>query len=115
MPIPPELVDLVNRLNQELDETEREATEGLNLLRPLLSRFPSNVRLIQFFAFFNNGLLFIDISRRRIQAIVERFLAFDVTAEEIQETGEDLSTLLGQILEAKIRGKLILDILEDLR
>ncbi len=66
-------------------------------------------------AFFNNGLLFVEISGRRIQAIVERLTAPDVTTEEIQEAGEDLSMLLGQSLEAKIRGERILDILRELQ
>ena len=66
MPIPPEIETLVERLNIELETIEQEATEGLNLVRPILSSFPDNVRLIQFVALFNNGLLFVEISRRRI-------------------------------------------------
>jgi hypothetical protein len=115
MPIPPEIAALVDRLNQELNETEQEATEGVNLVRPLLSRFPDNVIIIQFFTFFNNSLLFVEISRRRIQASVERVSATDVTAKEIQEAGEDLGTLLGRVLEAKISGRRLLDVLEKLR
>ncbi|MGL5795829.1 MAG: restriction endonuclease subunit S [Waterburya sp.] len=114
MPIPSEIQSLVDRLNLELEITEREAKEGLSLVRPILSSFPDNVRLIQFLALFNNGLLFVEISRRRIQAILERLTAPDVTTLEIQEVGEDLGILLGQCLEAKIRGKRILDILKDL-
>jgi len=115
MSIPPEIAAFVDRLNQEFDETEQEATEGVNLVRPLLSRFSGNVRLIQFFTFFNNALLFVEISRRRIQAIVERVSARDVTAEEIQEAGEDLVTLLDRVLEVKMSGGRLLDILEELR
>jgi hypothetical protein len=114
MPIPSEIQSLINRLNLELETTEREANEGLSLVRPVLSSFPDNVRLIQFVALFNNGLLFVEISRRRIRAIVERLTAPDITTVEILEAGEDLSMLLGQSLEAKIRGKRILDILKDL-
>jgi len=33
MPISPEITDLVDRLNQELNETEQNAIEGLNLVR----------------------------------------------------------------------------------
>jgi len=115
MATPSEIAALVDQLNQELNQTEQEVTEGVNLVRPLLSRFADNVRLIQFFAFFNNALLFIEISRRRIQAIVERISAPDVTAEEIQEGGEDLGMLLGQVLEAKIDSRSIIRILEGLR
>jgi hypothetical protein len=45
--------------------------------------------------------------------ILEKSLP-DITTAEIQEAGEDLGILLGQCLEAKIRGKRILDILKDL-
>ena len=114
MPLPPEIQSIVDRLNLELAIMETEANEGLSLIRPVLSSFPDNVRLIQLVALLNNGLLFVEISRRRIRAIVERFSAPDITTAEIQEVGEDLGILLGQCLEAKIRGKRILDILKDL-
>ena len=66
MPIPSEITALIEQLYQELDETEQEAKEGVSLVRIILSRFPDNVRLIQLFALFNNTLLFVDISKRRI-------------------------------------------------
>lgn len=102
MPIPSEIQDLIDRLNQELAETETDATQGINLVRPILSQFPDNVRMIQFFAFFNNILLFVEISRRRIQTTIERLEETDVTGADIQEGGEDLGSLLGQVLETKI-------------
>ncbi|WP_199315323.1 MULTISPECIES: hypothetical protein [Oscillatoriales] len=46
MPIPSEIQDLIDRLNQELAETETDATQGLNLVRPILSQFPDNARMI---------------------------------------------------------------------
>ena len=51
MPIPPEIESLIERLNLELEEIEREATQGENLLRQLMSLFPKNASLIQFFAY----------------------------------------------------------------
>lgn len=51
MAIPPDIQALVDRLNQELDETEQEPTQGLNLLRGVMSRFPENVMLVQYFAY----------------------------------------------------------------
>ena len=51
MPIPSEIKSLIERLNLELEEIEREATEGENLLRQLMSLFPKNASLIQFFAY----------------------------------------------------------------
>lgn len=114
MPLPSEITTLINQLNQELDQTEQEAREGLNLVRQVMSRFPNNALLIQFFAYFNTALFFIDNSRRRIQTTVEKLSTADVLAEVIQESGEDLATLLGEIIEAKIRGKSIISRLLDL-
>lgn len=73
------------------------------------------MRLIQFFSLLNNILLFVEISIRRIQAIIERVSASDVTLEDIQESGEDLSSLLGQVLESKIEVNSIIEILRKLQ
>lgn len=43
MPIPPRISALIDRLNQELNQTEQEAIEGVNLVRPLLPLFPHPV------------------------------------------------------------------------
>jgi hypothetical protein len=79
----------------------------------LLSRFPENLRLIRFFSLLNNILLFVEISRRRIQAIIER-VSINVTPAEIQESGEDLSSLLGQVLDTKTEVSQIIDALRKL-
>ncbi|NEP46138.1 MAG: restriction endonuclease subunit S [Okeania sp. SIO2H7] len=115
MPIPPEIAELVERLNQELDETEQKATGGLNLVRLLLSQFPDNFILIQFFAYLNDVLLFVETTRRRIQSNVELISPADVDIEEIQEAGEDLGTLLGRIFEAKMQVEGIIARLEELQ
>jgi hypothetical protein len=114
MPIPSEIQSLVDRLDRELEEIEREATEGLNLVRPILSNFPDNFILTQFFASLNNLLLFVEISRRRININVNRISSNDVTSSEILEAGEDLGTELGRILEVKISVKRIIDRLQEL-
>ena len=44
MPIPPEIELIVKNLNQELDEIEQQATEGQNLARIILDKFPNNAR-----------------------------------------------------------------------
>ena len=67
MHIPPKIAALVEQLNQELNQTEREAREGLNRVTQFMSRFPNNALLIQFFAYFNAALFFVDNSKRRIQ------------------------------------------------
>ncbi|MCL1466264.1 hypothetical protein [Argonema galeatum] len=112
--IPSEIQALIDRLNQELAQIEREATEGLNLARPILSRFPDNVILIGSFATLNNALFFVDNSRRRIQITVESISPENVPASVIQEAGEDLAELQGRIMEAKIRVSRIVNRLENL-
>lgn len=78
-----------------------------------MRRFPDNSIIVQFFAFFNNILLFIDNSRQRIQNIVARLSTANVTAEETQENGENLATLLGRVLEAKIAVSRVMARLEN--
>ena len=114
MAIPLELSALIDRLNQEFDRTEQEATEGVNLARAAMSRFPDNVPLIQFFAYLNDVLLFVEISRTQIQTTIETILPTDVPAEVIQEAGEDLATLLGRVVEAKIDARRIVTRLQNL-
>lgn len=101
MQIPPEIDALVEQLNQELNQVEQEAIEGLNFVSSVLKRFPNNAILLQFFAYLNSVSFLVDIDRKRIQTIVENFSEINVTMdEEIQETGEILATELGRVLEA---------------
>lgn len=79
-----------------------------------MSILPNNPTLTQFFAFFNNISLFVDNSRGRIENITTRLSIKNVTAEEVQETGEDLAALLGRVLEAKIAVSRIITRLENL-
>jgi hypothetical protein len=104
MPMPSEITALIERLNQELDKIEREATEGLNLTKVILESFPNNFTVIQLSAFLNTAVFFVDISKRRIQTLVEHLSVSNVATEkEIQEAGEDLATDLGRALETKMR------------
>ncbi|MFB2920067.1 MULTISPECIES: hypothetical protein [Aerosakkonema] len=109
MAIPSEIRTLIDRLNQELNQTETDTTRGLTQVRAALSRFPENVIMIQFFAYLNDVLLFVDICRRRIDSILERITPNDVAYTEIQEAGEDLGTLLGRVLETKIEVERIIN------
>lgn len=103
MDIPPEITALIERLNQELDQTSQQATEALNIVRSRLLSFPENVILIQFFASLSSIRLFVDNSRGKIQTIVAQLSLVEMNIDEaIQEAGEDLSTLLGLTLEAKM-------------
>ena len=58
MTIRSELRALVERLNQELDQIEQQATTGLNFARIILERFPENLVLIDLFAFLNTSLFY---------------------------------------------------------
>ena len=115
MPITPKIQALVDRLNQELDRTEQTATQGLNIVRQVLSLFPDNAIMIQYFAGLNNFLFFVEVSRSRIQTLVETISPDDAPAEVIQEAGEDLGTQLGRVLEAKRGVERILNRLEKLQ
>ena len=113
MPIPSEIQALVDRLNEELNEIEQDATVALNLVRQKLSLFPDNEILMQFFGALNNILLFAEINRGRIQSIVKRISPDDVSNEVVQDAGEDLGLMLGMVLEAKINANQFKTRLED--
>jgi hypothetical protein len=102
MSTPPELTEIVNQLNREFNQTETDALEGLSLVRTLLSRFPDNDILIQFFASFSNILLFVQTYRQQVQVMVARVLPDEADRAVVQATGEELSTLMGRVLEVKI-------------
>lgn len=102
MSIPPEIQALVEQLNQALNQTEQDAKEGLKIVRLMLSLFPNNVTLTQYFASFSSVLLFVETYRAKVQTTVEHLSVVDVTAEEFQEAGEELANLWGRILEVKI-------------
>lgn len=114
MAIPYPLRTLIDQLSQELDQTEQATTEGLNLIRPVLLIFEDNAILMQFFATLSNVLLFVETYRGRVQTAVDRLSVVSVTTEEIQELAEDLATMLGVVLETKIRVGRIITRLENL-
>ena len=114
MSITPEIQALVGRLNQELGEIEREATEGEHLLRQLMSLFYNNTSLIQFFAYFQTTQFFILNARRRIREAIEKLSAQQIDPQVMTESGEDLATLLGEVIETKIRIRNLLNRLRDL-
>jgi hypothetical protein len=115
MLIPPKLTALIEQLNLELRQVELLAMNGLDLSRLVLSRFPDNARIIELFATLTNVLLFIEISKRRIQFTVDTFLSSHATADIIQELGEDLAEMLGRVLENKMLTRRVVDILEGLQ
>jgi hypothetical protein len=100
MTIPDHLIYLIEQLNQELDIIQQESQQGLNITRSQLDRFPDNLILVQIFGILNNHLLFVEICRRRIS--YDTVLLQSAPEEQIQSVGEDLATLLGQVIESKI-------------
>jgi hypothetical protein len=105
---------LIEQLERELDAIESLSNEAINLVRLPLSRFPDNAILIQFFAYLNNVLFFIENYRRRIQESVSLLSEAEITNEELQEIGEDLATMLGIVLETKTRVENIVNRLRNL-
>ena len=59
MSIPSQITALVNQLNQELEEIEHEVSQGINLARAILYRFPNNFTVIQLSAFLNTAIFFL--------------------------------------------------------
>ena len=114
MPIPPEITAVINRLNQELDEIERQANAAQNLVRTALSRLPENAMLRQTLDYLNDVRQFVDDSRSVITSDVESISGSDVTNAEIQQLGEDLAASLGMTLEIKMQVERLLSRLEEL-
>jgi hypothetical protein len=114
MSIPPEIHSSIERLNTELDYIREQTQHGLAILRPLIDRFPNNNLVVQFYSYLNNSLFVVDVYQRRMQFIVELLQQETLSVEEIQFTGEELSDLLGRILESKISLENIIRRLEAL-
>ena len=104
MPVPLEITALIERLDRQLDEIEREATAGLNLAQDILKCFPNNFTVIQLSAFLNTAVFFVDTSKKIIHSLVKNLSATNLATDvEIQEAGEDLATDLGRAMETKMR------------
>lgn len=98
---------------KELAIIEQNAINGLNLTRSYLSQFPDNAVLLQFFGAFSNMLVFVNVYKRRVQTTLEQLEIEDISFNTIQEVGEDLGTILGQVIEAKIYVNTLRERLED--
>ena len=114
MPIPEELERLIERLNLELRQIEQIVTDGIDLTRPILSQFPENTLLIQFFAYLNNVYFLVNSYKERMQNNINLLLLPDITTSELQEVGQDLSMMLGVVLETKMKVMNIVDRLKNL-
>ncbi|MGK7930807.1 MAG: restriction endonuclease subunit S [Microcystaceae cyanobacterium] len=97
-----------------MSEIEQQTTRGIEQVRQLLNNFPENIILTQYFAYFNTIIFFINTARQQIQTTLNTLSSEDVPIEIIQESGEDLSTLQGKILEEKICLQRILNTLGEI-
>jgi len=113
MAIPSEIEDLTTRLNEELEAIDRIANRGLEQVRLLLNRFQHQNTALQLFAYFNNALFFIEISRTIVRAVREKVDLDEVDLTEIQDAGEELSNRLGRAIEIKIEAEGLMQRLEE--
>lgn len=94
---------LVERINNELDNLNRELYQAIELVREKIILFPDNIILMQLFSSLNNYALFAENTKRRIQETIQYLAVQEIPSERhIQEAGEDLSEQLGRLLEAKV-------------
>ncbi|KJH69926.1 hypothetical protein [Aliterella atlantica] len=115
MTIPPEILSLVEQLNQQLDSIDEQANEGLAIAIQLLERFPNNARLIGLSANLGNILFFVYSFRNRIEGITERISGITASNNAIREAGEELSEIWGRVLECKIIVDRSVVVLKDLQ
>ena len=66
MPIPSEISHLVEQLQGELRQIELETTAALEITRSLFGNYPNNNYFLTIFSTLSNYLIFVEISRRRI-------------------------------------------------
>lgn len=114
MSLPPQILETIEKLNQELDIIESEANKGLEIVRVLLPLFYENPILIQLLSTLNNSLLFRDNVKRRIQMTIDSISPPQIPSEIVQAAAEDLGELLGRALETKMLVMRAVKILEDL-
>jgi hypothetical protein len=114
MSLPPQILETIDKLNQELDIIESEANKGLAIVRVLLPLFYENPILIQLLSTLNNSLLFRDNVKRRIQMTIDSISPPQIPSEIVQAAAEDLGELLGRALETKMLVMRAVKILEDL-
>jgi len=114
MTITPEIEAVIERLNQELSEIEGETITAEEQLSQLMSIFPDNEMLIQFLAYFQASQFFVVNSRKRINQTIEKLSRQQSDRDSLKRIGQDLSALLGQAIETKIRSKNLTERLKNL-
>lgn len=102
MSTPEAFETLVTQIIQELDHIHQTAQYCLKLIREKLLESPNEAELTQLFVIFNNILFFTENYRGRIQSSIKAASEENLNPERLQDLGQDLATLLGVVLEAKL-------------
>lgn len=97
-----EILELIDRLNQEVDHLESLLTRGSERLQPVLRLAPENPVLIQMYAYLNTTTFFATYVRQQVESTTQLLNSGPLSSQESQELGESLSELLGRVLEVKI-------------
>jgi hypothetical protein len=114
MSIPSDIRPLVDELYQVLDDTDRQATQGLFALRRSLSLFPENEILMQYFSAISNFQFCVAGTRLQAENIVSNILLAGVPDEDVQKAADYLAALLHIAPESKMMIEQVIEKLEVL-
>jgi hypothetical protein len=109
-----EIFDLIERLLKELKEIEEDTTQGLEAVRVLLDFFPENAMLVQAFGFFSSAVFFTENTKAQVHGIARNLSISSLSAQKVEEIGQELATTLGRTLELKIQTKTLRNRMERL-
>jgi hypothetical protein len=115
MSIPSDIRPLVDELYQVLDDTDRQAMQGLFALRRAMSLFPENEILMQYFSSLSNFQFCIAGVRVQAEHIVGNILLDGVPDEDVQKAGDYLAALLHIAPESKLMIEKVVERLEVLQ
>ena len=114
MSIPSDIRPLVDELYQVLDDTDRQATQGLFALRRGMSLFPENEILMQYFSSISNFQFCVTGTRLQAENIVSNILLAGVPDADVQKAGDYLAALLHIAPEVKLMIQEVIEKLEVL-
>ncbi|MEG3860204.1 hypothetical protein [Microcoleus sp. herbarium12] len=114
MSIPSDIRPLIEELYRVLDDTDRQATQGLFALRRSMSLFPENEILMQYFSAISNFQFCVAGTRLQAENIVSNILLDGVPDEDVQKAGDYLAALLHMAPESKMMIEKVIEKLEVL-
>lgn len=101
MSIPSDIRPLVDELYQVLDDSDRQATQGLFALRRSMSLFPENEILMQYFSAISNFQFCVSGVRLQAEHMVGNVLLAGVPEADVQKAADYLAALLRMAPESK--------------